>query len=133
MKSLLSVLAVMAMLVSGSTFAAEAALVIFGGTGQTQSGGVSGAQTQGSGGSAIFGATQTNSGAVANNNGAANATVLPSGTTSSHTNTSTVAGGMNSVSFGLAGSGSSYGSGAVGSSGAAGTHGSVGLGIIVLP
>jgi len=133
MKSILSVVAMLALLVSGSAFSAEAALVIFGGTGQTTSVGGSQAASQGAGGAAIFGASQTAAHADSGNAGAANTTVTPTGVTSSHVNTSFSNTANASASLGLAAAGSQQGSNAGGFSGAQGTFGSVGLGVYTLP
>jgi len=133
MKSIVSVLAVMAMFVTGSAFAAEAALVIFGGTGQTTSFGGSQAQSAGAGGAAIFGASQTAAHADSGNAGAANTTVTPTGVTSSHVNTSFSNTANASAALGLAAAGSNQNSNAGGFSAAQGTFGSIGLGVYTLP
>jgi len=128
-----SILVASLLVLSGSALAASASIGIFGGTGNTITGGGSQASTNGGGASAIFGATQTISGAAANNNGSASTVVTPVGVQSNNSNTSNAIGGMQSASLGLAGSGSQYNSGAIGGGLATGSFGTIGLGVVVLP
>ncbi len=133
MKNLVIAAALAAAMVSGVAVSAEAALVIFGGTGQTTSFGGSQAASQGAGGAAIFGASATEAHADSGNAGAANTAITPTGVTSSHVNTSFSNTNNASIAAGVAVAGSNQNSNAGGFSAAQGTFGSIGLGVYTLP
>jgi len=133
MKSLFKVLLVAVALVAAPAYAAEGAIVIFGGNANALSGGGSQTATDGNSGAALFGIAGTTSQSTAINTGAANGTVAPSGATASHVNASGNQGSSGSAAFGLAGAGSDYTGNAAGLSGATASQGSVGLGFFTIP
>ena len=118
---------------SPALFAADGAIVLFGGTGSTLSGGVAGSGVEGESGAVLFGIAGTQSQASTNTNGIAATSVTPQGVVSAHNINSGSQGSTGSAALGLAGAGSDFGAGSASLSGAQGSFGSVGLGAFVNP
>lgn len=120
-------------LISFNTYGAEAAIVVFGGTGQAASSGIANSGVGGSTGAAIVGAAATQSSAGTITAGTANTTITPSGVTSSNVDFSQSAGFSQSQALGIAAGNSLYGANSTSVSGAIGDFGSIGLGVILIP